>query len=174
MRNLGWALCLAILFGTSPLMAQGDAAAARTAAGCGPLGVQYDVKTDESQHTVAPVPADKAVIYVFEDEFNGLTMRIGADGAWVGATHSRSYLFFTVTPGEHRVCMEWQTSLNKKTAPVGAALAFATEAGKAYYLRVTFREMGRTLPLANMELANEAEGKFLIAASALSSSQVKK
>ena len=82
-----------------PLHAQDQAMAARTAAGCGADNVQFDVKTDKSQHPQGQVPAGKALIYVFEVEktdagafkIGAVTIRIGLDGQWVCANHGSTY-----------------------------------------------------------------------------------
>jgi hypothetical protein len=82
----------------APLFAQDQATAARTAAGCGADNVQFDVKTDKSQHPQGQVAAGKALVYVFEAErsdagslkIGAVTTRIGLDGQWVGA--NRQYV----------------------------------------------------------------------------------
>src|SRR6202042_3574096 len=101
-----------------PGLAQDQAAAARAAAGCGPKQVQFDVTTDKKQHTEGRPEAGKALVYVFEDErrdpnqvFGSVSTRVGVDGQWVGATHGKSYFFFSVDPGNHALCANWQSSL---------------------------------------------------------------
>src|SRR5580704_2337468 len=79
-------------------------------AACGPAGANYDVKRDESQHTlVAPEPG-KARAYFVRDLgiVNCLgscgTTKIGLDGKWVGVNQRNSYFAVSVEPGEHHVC----------------------------------------------------------------------
>src|ERR1700686_1523515 len=76
---------LAVVFFASPVFAQDQAEAARSAAGCGAAEVAFTVKTDKKQHPVAPSQAGKALVYVFEDEeldnvpihIGGITTRWG-------------------------------------------------------------------------------------------------
>ena len=91
-----------------PVVAQDQATAARSAAGCGGDNVQFDVKTDKSRHPQGQVPPGKALVYVFEVErtdaqafkIGAVTMRIGLDGQWVGANHGNTYFYFPVDPGD--------------------------------------------------------------------------
>jgi hypothetical protein len=161
-------LVLALLF-ASPALAQDQAAAARAAAGCGPADTQFDVKVDADHHPAGTPEEGKALVYVFEDWMMGPTMRVGLDGSWVGATYNKSYFFFSVTPGEHNLCAEWQSGTFKKTAErIGAARAIAFEAGKVYFVRMVFWEAQSTWGQINLELADKAEGQFLIASAGLS------
>src|SRR5580704_6216207 len=162
-------------FSAASSFAQDQAAAARTAAGCGPSQTQFDVKLDDTLHIPAQPEEGKAVVYVFEDDFTGPTMRIGVDGTWVGATNGKSFIYFTLAPGEHSVCTEWQSNVFKKTSErVGAAKSLSVEAGKVYYLRMTFEEVTQASGRIKLELADYAEGQFLLSSSALSNSHPKK
>ncbi|HLY97922.1 MAG TPA: DUF2846 domain-containing protein [Candidatus Angelobacter sp.] len=136
---------LAVVFLTSLVFAKDQAqdatAATFAAAGCGPSEVQFDVRTDKKQHPLPQPEPGKAMVYVYEDDSaafcgGGCTARVGVDGAWVGANQGRSYFFFSVTPGDHRVCSAWQSS-QKVLSQTGAALALTAEAGKVYYIRAT-------------------------------------
>jgi hypothetical protein len=161
--------------------AQDQAAAARAAAGCGPDQVQFSVKTDGKNHPVAQPEAGKAVVYFFEKDkqepdfthVGEVTTRVGLDGAWVGANRGMSYFFFTVDPGEHHVCANWQSSL-KRYSKLGAAATFTAEAGKAYYFRARVQERKERQPEVRLEAIDNSEGQFLIAASAYSTSHPKK
>ena len=165
---------LTVFLLASPLMAQQDqAAAAFAAAGCGQNEVQFDVKTDKKQHPLPQPAPGKAMVYVLEEDFAAfciggcITTRVGVDGAWVGANQGKSYLFFIVDPGDHRVCTAWQSSL-KGRSQVSAAISLTAEAGKSYYFR-TFVFNG-ALKLKQVDSAN---GPLLILSSALSTSQPK-
>lgn len=68
----------AVLLSALPAFAQDQAASARTAAGCGPSQTQFDVKLDDTLHLLAQPEEGKAIVYVFEDDFTGPTMRIGS------------------------------------------------------------------------------------------------
>jgi len=168
-------LVLLTLLWASAAFAQDPTAAARAAAGCGPSQVQFDAKTDEAAHALAQPDAGKAMVYVFEDAFSVPTMRIGADGAWMGATNSKTYIYFPLSAGNHNVCVEWQSNVFKKTAEkVGAAISVNLEAGRIYYLRMTFEEIAQGSGRIRLELADNAEGQFLVSSSLLSESHPKK
>ena len=83
---------------------------------CGPSNIQFDVKTEKGQHPTARAQDGKALIYVvevFEKPENQLSKpptKIGLDGGWVGANKDNSYFFFPVNPGDHHLCMTWQSS----------------------------------------------------------------
>jgi hypothetical protein len=165
----------ATVFSPSSTSAQDQAAAARTAAGCGPSQTQFDVKLDDALHIPAQPEEGKAIVYVFEDDFTGPTMRIGVDGTWMGATNGKSFIYFTLAPGEHSVCTEWQSNVFKKTSErVGGAKSLTVEAGKIYYLRMTFEEVTKASGRIKLDLTDNAEGQFLLSSSALSNSHPKK
>lgn len=169
--NRRWCvLGFAVLLGALPVLAQDDAAAARTAAGCGPSTGMFDVKTTDLKHPVAQPEEGRALVYFFVDLVAAPTMRVGVDGNWVGANDGKSYFFFQVQPGEHNVCTEWQSGTFKKSSErVGEAIHLTAEAGKTYYLRLNF-----SYQRMHLELSDEAEGHFLIGSSLYATSQPKK
>jgi hypothetical protein len=148
--------------------AQADALAA---AGCGPSEAHFDVKTDKNQHPSGHLQPGKALVYVFEEDTSGgaPTTRVGLDGKWMGANQVQSYFFFSVDPGEHRLCTNWQEKY-AAFARLGSALSFTAEAGKTYY----FRTMITTIYGVRLEPLDSAEGQFLISADALSTSHSSK
>ena len=81
---------------------------------CGDDSVKFDVKTEKGQPAPAPPPAGKAqIVFIqnFEKPSNtwmSPTIRVGMDGAWVGANQSNSYFTLTVDPGVHHLCVSWQ------------------------------------------------------------------
>lgn len=118
--------------------------------------------------------AGKAVVYVFEEEkldpgaLNmglDVTARIGLDGAWVGAKRGKSYSFFPGDPGEHHVCVDWQSSLETRSN-VGSAVALSAEAGKTYYFRATVDLLSHHQDAVKLQQIEDAEGQFLISSSA--------
>jgi hypothetical protein len=173
---------LTVLLLVAPVFPQDQAAVARTAAGCGPQQAQFDVKTDENQHLLAQPEAGKAIVYIFRVEkrtpnvsyLGKMTMRVGTDGAWVGANRdNRSYFSFLLDPGDHHLCTDFDSN-DKNLSKLGAATSFSAEAGKVYYFRAeaefrTNHETGLTL-----EPVDPAEGQFLVASSSLSISHPKK
>jgi uncharacterized protein DUF2846 len=173
-RTLALMLLLA-----APLTGQNDdAARARIAAGCGADEVRFDVKTDKKQHPTGTADAGHALVYVFADtaadnahaSIGGWVTRFGVDGSWVGATNLKSYFFFPVDPGEHRLC----ASMQSKSSAYSAAITFSATAGGVYYFSTkdpTNPNLGHRLRLATV---NPAEGDLLVASSAYSTFQQKK
>jgi len=152
---------------------QDQASAARAAAGCGPNDIQFGVKTDKTQHPQAPPDAARAVIYVFSERVAfDQTYRIGMDGKWMGATRDQSYFFFTVEPGEHRLCWDLQKS-QEKLSDQGAAVTFTAEAGKTYFFRTTSHGGNELAPNWKMERLGAAEAMFLVSSWPLSTSRPK-
>ncbi|HXM08687.1 MAG TPA: hypothetical protein VN946_01920 [Terriglobales bacterium] len=128
--NVWCVLCLAILLETLPVLAQDDAAAARTRAGCGPSGEMFNVQTTDLKHPVGETEQGKALVYFFVDFLTAPTMGVGVDGNWVGANNGKAYFFFQVDPGEHNVCTKWQSGTFKKSSErIGEATHFTAEAG---------------------------------------------
>lgn len=106
------------------------------------------------------------------------------DGSWVGANDGNSYFFFSVTPGEHHLCVDQQTKSASDIRTVSLNF-FTAEAGKTYYFRA------RVKPNYDLELTgkenyppvswildldpiNSDEGQYLVAASASSVWRLKK
>ena len=105
----------------------------------------------------------------------GPTMRVGLDGSWIGANKGKSYFSFSVDPGDHQVCTNWQSGTFKETSKrIGAAMTLKAEAGKTYYLRTQVYERSEQDHNVKLELVEPAEGQFLISASALSTFRPKK
>jgi len=154
-----------------PAFAQDPPASVPFSGGCGANESQFSVATNKKEHPVAQPQAGKATVYVIEDIFNGPTMRVGLDGAWLGANKGRSYFFFSVDPGEHQLCTKWQSGVFKKTAErVGSAASLTAEAGKVYYFRVLVEERTGV----RLEQVEPAEGQFLVSSSWFSISRPKK
>jgi hypothetical protein len=64
----------------------------------------------------------------------------------MGATHGRSYLYFAADPGEHRLCVNWQTYLDVFSRETSLAHLTA-EPGKTYYFRARVSDDGVYLDL---------------------------
>jgi Protein of unknown function (DUF2846) len=172
---------LLLLVGSA--FAQDQADAARNAAGCGIDQAQFTVKTDNKQHPIAQSQTGKAVVYVFGDEeidnitlhIGGVTTRWGLDGSWVGANYRKSYFFFYVDPGDHRICTNRQSSLKSQTK-ISSAISFTAEAGKAYYFRTKTPRHQEAHSAENevvLEAVDPAAAQLLIANSAFSISHPK-
>jgi hypothetical protein len=172
---------LLIVILSLPLLAQDQEATARRAAGCGPNEGGFDVKTDKHQHPTGTVQADKALVYVFADtaidnvsfHVGGLTTRVGLDGAWIGANNFRSYFFFSVDPGDHRICTSQQSKIESRTK-TSAATSLTAEAGKVYYFRTKTPEHPLRYETVELVLVDPAQAQLLIATSAHSTFRLKK
>jgi hypothetical protein len=146
------ALAAMVLFAVAlPASGQSQPASTAVAPGCGPANIEFDVKTDNKQHPTAQPDAGKALVYFLQDDadFNSRprpTTRFGLDGAWVGATHSDSYVYVLVDPGEHHLCASWQGLVVLGPKRGEAALQITVEAGQAYYFRAKNIEDPRTRP----------------------------
>jgi hypothetical protein len=176
--------CLAICSARVAASAKDDqAAAARAAAGCGPSGVEFEVKADKKQHPMAQLEPGKALVYFLHVETQDggvisrgwVTTRVGVDGNWVGANHGKSYFSLAVNPGEHALCTDWQ-SIHKMYSRQSAAMNLNAEAGKIYYVRTTVAETTehQREPAMKIEAIDSAEGQLLISSSALSTAAAKK
>ena len=165
MRIIGVVMLLAVsAFGGTPAVAT---------AACGPENVSFNVKLDESQHTLAQPQPGKAWVYFIQEKGSdalGVTTEIGLDGAWVGANKNSSYFAMSVEPGEHHLCASVQSH---RGHPVGL-VHFTAEAGGVYYFnaRVVYGEEAA----ANLFFGavDSDQAKYLIASFPLSVSNPKK
>ncbi len=127
------------LFLAIPVFAQNPSA--NLAPSCGPRNVTFSVNVDAAKQTPAQSEHGKALVYFFQHDGPGgdhqhYTIKIGMDGAWVGAYKHNSYFAVSVGPGEHHVCANVQS---KSAAGHNVALAhFTAEPGKVYYFRTQF------------------------------------
>lgn len=174
---------LTFLFLAPSVFAQSQPASAPSSASCGPSQVKFDVKLDNAQHSLGQPEPGKALVYVIEvfrrppGELGTPTIRVGLNGAWVGANHGASYLSFSVDPGEHHLCTNWQ-SVFKRLSDQHSLTSFTAEAGKTYFFRVQthVESEGKASQIWYIDLqpVNADEGKYLIASSPLSVSQTKR
>jgi hypothetical protein len=162
-----------LLLLTLSAFAQQESAAVAAAAACGPKGANFDLKMDDSQHTLAQPEPGKALVYFIQDI--GVvsclghcgTTRMAVDGAWVGANQHNSYFSASVEPGEHHVCASPQghfvpTLTTSYVTPRSAFAHFTAEAGKVYYFRVR-RFSAQNQELFDLDAIDSDQGKYLIA-----------
>lgn len=159
------------------VLAQDASAIAAAQSACGAADVKFEAKVDAIHHPTPQSDADKALVYVVQDlgEFQCQTCaltRVGLDGAWVGANPGSSYFFFNVEPGDHHLCLNWQSVLQIRSRAFSLA-NFTAEAGHVYYFRSRIFE-SRTIYYFDLDPVNDDEGKFLVASTALSVWQPKK
>jgi|HubBroStandDraft_1064217.scaffolds.fasta_scaffold00375_22 hypothetical protein len=172
------ALVLLVFFAASAFaLAQDQAAVAAAEAACGPKNVKFDARQDATQHPVSPPDSDKALVYVVQDigevQCAGCALtKVGLDGTWIGANQGSSYFFFTAEPGEHHLCVNWQSRLGIKSRAFAMA-NFTAEAGRVYYFRsrVIFT---RADYIFDLDPLTSDQGKFLVASSGFSVSRPKK
>ncbi len=168
-----------LLFASAAFAQDHETATRLTQSACGPEDAQLDINTDKEQHPMGSLEAGKALVYVIEEQksregFQGVTTRVGLDGAWVGANRGNSYFFFSVEPGEHHLCSDWRVGLLSGGGTKVALANFTAEAGKVYYFRV--RTMGtKDMPnILDLDQLNSDQGQFLAASVAFSSPAAKK
>jgi hypothetical protein len=159
-------------------------------AGCGPDTTKFEVKREAHSHLTGTAEAGKALVYVFGDseldnaaiQIGDVITRVGVDGAWVGAYKHKSYTYFSVEPGEHRLCTSQQSSLKSRRDNNASAITFTATEGKVYYFStkpsaaaVAGSAVSRA-PSGGVELAvvDPAQAQLMVPKWAFSSSQVKK
>ncbi len=109
-------------------------------------------------------------------EWGNPTIRIGLDGAWMGATRANSYIAFSVDPGEHHLCTNWQSHF-KRLSREAAFTGFTAEAGKTYYFRarIGYETVGAATTMTlDLDPVNADEGKYLVASNPPSTSHPQK
>jgi hypothetical protein len=174
---------LLLLVCAAPVIAQDRSTDLRAAAGCGPTATEFSVKVDKNQHVVTQPQPGKALVYVIaeenpDDSYNigDITTRVGLDGTWVGANYGESYLSFPLVPGEHHVCVDWQSSLASRQQLSGAA-ELTAEAGKTYYFRTRILPSGLAGGRREelwLKQVDSAEGLLLLSKAAQSTWKEKK
>jgi hypothetical protein len=132
---------LLIFLMATPAFSQSSTAGSAVAPGCGTVDTKFEVKPDKGQDAAAQASDGKALVYFIEDDsqFGSIakpTTRAGVDGEWVGATHGNSYIYFSVDPGVHHLCANWQAELMVTLGRQVAAAHFTAEPGGVYYFRV--------------------------------------
>ena len=170
---------LLFLLLASPAYAQTQEAVNAALFACGPANVKFDVKESGPQPESAIEPG-KALVYVIEDmgqaaeECVGgcITIRMGVDGEWVGANQGNTHFSFSVSPGEHHLCSNWQSSFSSRSSFYSLA-NFTAEAGKIYYFRARIWQ-GARISWLDLDPVNSDQGRYLVIASPLAVSHAKK
>ncbi|MGB8595873.1 MAG: hypothetical protein WCD48_10235 [Candidatus Sulfotelmatobacter sp.] len=156
---------------------QDQSAIVAAEAACGAKDIKFAAKQDATQHPTPQPDADKALVYVVQEigqlQCTGCALtRVGMDGSWVGANQGSSYFFFAADPGDHHLCMNWQSRLDYRSRSFAMA-NFTAEAGKVYYFRARIFP-GRYDYSFDLDPINGDQGKYLVASSAFSVSHPKK
>jgi hypothetical protein len=170
-----------LLFVALPVFAQNPDLVPHAQPACGVATAQFQVTTSNT-HVETQVDPGKALIYLVEEQkfrvFHDVTVRVGLDGEWVGATRGTSYLSFAVEPGEHHLCVDFLSEFLEPGRLV-SLYGFTAEAGKTYYFRArtmaSISSSGRRdIASLDLDLVNDDQGKLLVANSPLSVSHPKK
>ena len=165
-----------LLFSASVLsaasaFAQDETAVDPAGAACGPHETKFKINVDGAAPPTVQATDSKALVYVVEDQkfhyVNDVTMRVGLDGAWVGANRGDSYIVFVVDPGEHHLCTDSQPGLGGGLVSLAQLKA---EAGKVYYFRARISGARDERPSLDLDRVNVDEGRFLVLHSAFSNS----
>jgi hypothetical protein len=163
---------LSALFLCASLACVGQVWATTLPDSCGNDKVKFAVKTEEGQ-PVPAVPAEgKAQIVFIESEnqpigpFMHATVRLGIDGAWVGANNGNSYFALPVDPGVHHLCASWAGKNVDATS-------FTAEPGQVYYFGAKVTVNSKYSVTFGLSPLNEDEGKYLVKESKLSTSKPK-
>jgi len=173
-------LAFAFILITASVFAQNSTPAPVPQSACGPWNEKFQIDFDDSHPPIPQVEPGKALIFVIEDQqylgVNDVTVRVGLDGAWVGATVGDSYLFFTVEPGEHHLCVDIRPGILDPGHTI-SLFGLTAERGKVYHFRartIGGRE-GPSVHTISIDLdpLNSDEGNFLVASSPLSVSKSK-
>jgi len=166
-------LVLASFLLASPVLAQDNGAAALAAAGCGPRATEFNVTKQGKQHPIPQAQPGTATVAVISQL--GVCvgcrniLRVGIDSAWVGANDGHAYSFSSVQPGDHHVCVAYQSKL-KGRSETSAALAVAAEPGNVYYFLATIVRGGQLV----LKPVDSAEGPIMIKSAAFDTSEAKK
>jgi hypothetical protein len=169
---------LVVLFASLPMFAGDQAPAAAVKAACGSDDIKFSVKSSQGAQPAPNLAPGKALVYVVEqfdrprNEIGKPTIRVGLDGSWVGANRGTSYLLFSVEPGEHHLCTDWQSL--PPWLHVQASLANLTaDAAQTYYFRSRVMENAGYFTL-DLEPVNSDQGRLLVETAPLSGYRQKK
>jgi hypothetical protein len=174
-------VALLLILLASPVFAQETSDSNNPLWACGPAATKFDVTVTPAADVVpVQVPsAGKALVYVIEDlgqadypSISSPTFRIGLDGAWIGGLKGRSFFSFSVSPGEHHLCSNWQLRRDEYSA-FNALANFTAESGEVYYFRLRFPSSYR-VPQLDFERTNRDEARYLVSFSSLAVSHPKK
>ena len=167
MNILAAFLCSAILCSVAAFGQDAAVAAATTA--CGPANDHLKVNPETAGALLTQPEPGKALVYVIEDDGvanriigGNITWRVGLDGAWVGALNRHSpYTTFSVSPGEHHLCVNWQSSLEYLAKATNLA-RLNVAADQTYYYKIRKWE-SQTEVFVDLIPVDSDQGKLLLA-----------
>jgi hypothetical protein len=173
-------LIAALLIGL-PIYTQAQSSDDQSSGGCGSSKDGWDVKTVK-EHPSTPKPdAGKALVYVVQSMVDApviggtkATTRLGLDGNWIGANHGNSYFFFSVDPGEHSLCTDWQSTFYTRSG-LASATDLDAQAGATYYFRIRVRDVTKyESGKVDIEPTTRSEAKLLLSNSEFATAHPKK
>jgi hypothetical protein len=128
-------------------------------AACGVHTVSLHVKAAKAVRgagfpIIEAPPAGKALVYLVTDYGDSTTLRVGADGRWVGALKGGMHLSFAVYPGVRHLCIRTQNNADLGADEEWLALLrLDAVAGKTYYVAPRAR---------GLLTVDEDEGQMLV------------
>jgi hypothetical protein len=164
-----WKNLIVSVYFVVPAFAQKAYTTEPVKAACGPPSEVFNVKTQPSVGEVPP-QAGKALIYILEVQDRvavclsncGSTVKVGLDSQWVGATRGTSHLSIQVEPGEHHLCVAWQSKLSGLKQHLQLTDLHA-KAGETLYFRVhVVPPTAETISQFGLEPVNVDEGRLLV------------
>jgi hypothetical protein len=174
-------IAIALLAIASPAFGQAQSSGSASVPGCGAANVEFNVRTDDKQHPAVQPDAGKANVYFLQDDAKfgsnpRPTTRFGIDGAWVGATHSNSYFYVSIDPGEHHLCASWQGTVGSFFQRREAALHFIAEADHNYYIRAkdVYEPKAQKTAVVLLKPLDSDEAQLLMSQFSFSTSNPKK
>lgn len=154
-----------------------DNAALKTAMNaCGPPREHFKVNLEAAVTRSSPPNPDKATIYFAAMSTGRLwpnpTVRVAADGQWIGALKQNSYTKLEVTPGEHHFCV--RTPGLFQLAPA-SLYGLDARAGHSYYFVVDDENSDEYQPIGTISLnrIDSDEGRLLVAHARRTTSSLK-
>ena len=160
-------------------VATGQQNNASVPAACGDNSVKFAMQQGQKSAILTPAQ-DNALVYViaqgaYVDNPSrcGVITRVGLDGRWIGANCEHSYLTFTVEPGEHHLCSNWQTKVFYHPQPA-SLIGFNAKAGSVYFFRAAIYGGAQAPLLIDLQPLNPDEAQFLLSTSSSSNSSIKR
>ncbi len=159
------------LFSAGSALGQDAAGIKAATAACGPVKEKFAVSKQAGamgapEGTAEAAESGQARVVIAQPGnlvgFTSQTFRVGIDGAWAGAVAGSSWQAFTVAPGEHHVCVNWESHW-KVLAEQYAMANLEAEAGKTYYLQLTITGAQGAITSFNLVPVDVDEGKYLMA-----------
>lgn len=101
------------------------------------------------------------------------TVRMGMGGRWMGALRGNDFIAFTIQPGEHHFCVQFQNPGNagtssgtSSTLPMAFLSGMKADAGQTYYFQISYMAI-HNLDKWGLELhpLQEYTGKLILSRS---------